>query len=93
MLYDVYGLCVGFIICTLDIAVAQGQLEVGGNLVAPLAVLAILLGGFDGLVDLCQGRLIGLRDDAGNGVLLIAAVIAAIQLYSSFVQSSTSDGN
>lgn len=73
---DVHCFSVGFIICTLDITVAQGQLEVSGNLATPLAALAILLGGFDGLVDLGQSCLIGLRDDAGNGVLLVAAVDA-----------------
>ena len=65
------------VIGTVDIAVVHRQLEVCRELAAPLLILRRLLCSLDRLFDLGEGSLVALRDQAGNGILLLAAVDAA----------------
>ena len=64
------------IVGTLDIAVTKRLLEVRGDLAAPLLRLCCLLRRLDRLLDLGEGSLVALGDQAGNGILLVAAVDA-----------------
>ena len=69
-------LLVVFIVRAVDVAVTQRQFQIRRDLTAPLTGLAILLGGLHCLVDRQQGLLVLLRDQAGNGILSLAAVDA-----------------
>ena len=64
------------IVRAVDVTVTQRQFQVGRDLAAPLAGLAILLGRLHCLVDCQQSLLITLRDQAGNRELCLAAVDA-----------------
>src|SRR5699024_102483 len=70
---DEVGVLVSLIIRSFQIAVAERCLDGGecrdGLAVALKLALAFLIGGFDGGLDLCNGRGIGLRDDKGDAVL------------------------
>lgn len=67
-------LLIVFVIRAVDVAVTQRHLEVGRNLAAPLAGLAVLLGSLDSLVDCQQGLLVRLGNQAGHGVLCLTSV-------------------
>ena len=64
------------IIGAVDITVMNRHLEIGRHLAVPLLLLCCLLCGFDRLLDLSEGRLVLLRDQAGDGILLLTAVDA-----------------
>ena len=64
---------VGFIIRTVDVAVAQGHLQVGGNLAAPLGD-GFLLGDLNGGLDAVNGLGVALGDDCGHAVLGFGAI-------------------
>ena len=59
-------LLIVLIVRAIDVTVTQRQFQVGRNLAAPLAGLAILLGRLHRLVDRQQSLLIALRNQAGN---------------------------
>ena len=64
---------------TIDVAVAQRRLHLGGDTTAPLLSLAFLLGGFVGFVEQVDGLLVALVDQAAETVLVgIAALILAL---------------
>ena len=65
------------VIGAVDVAVVHRQLEVRGDLAAPLLLLRCLLCSLDRLLDLGEGCLVILRDEQGDGILLLAAVDAA----------------
>ena len=69
-------LLIVLVVRAVDVTVTQRQLQVRRDLTAPLTGLAILLGCLHCLVDCQQGLLVLLRDQAGNGILSLAAVDA-----------------
>ncbi len=73
---DEHGVGIRLVIGAVDVAVAERELQVGRDLASPLLALTGFLGGLDSLLDLGESLLIALRDDAGDGVLLLAAVDA-----------------
>ncbi len=73
---DEHGVGIRLVVGAVDVAVAERELQVGRDLAAPLLALSGFLGGLDSFLDLGESLLIALRDDAGNGVLLLAAVDA-----------------
>ena len=64
---------IGFIVGTVDVAVSEGQLQIGRNLAAPLGN-GVLLGLFDGSLDGIDGLGVLLIDDGGHAVLRVAAI-------------------
>ena len=72
---DEIAVRIGGILRTIHIAVAQGQLQIGRNLSAPLGH-ALLFGLFNGFPDLSDGHGIALWNDERAAVLGLAAVDA-----------------
>ena len=64
------------VIGSVDVAVVHGQFEVCGDLAVPLLLLGGLLCSLDRFLDLGEGRFVILRNEQGDGILLIAAVDA-----------------
>ena len=67
--------CIRLVLRAVNIAVPQGQLQVRGNLAAPLGQ-GFLLGHLDGRLDGVDRFGVGFRDNGADAVLRFAAVDA-----------------